>query len=169
MGVLKEFLCPAHGRFDSDVAKCPHGCDFVVDRVFHTAPGTRSAKTRATDVLLRDIAQQYGFTDMSTKNGSVMASQRKEKPAMDFSPVWGDIPKGDRQTAGGVIEKVEGSQGGAQAGANQYRVAPGTPMQTTGGEGLSFADVAKAMPQPRPELAAPAYGTAADVARTAAP
>ncbi len=169
MGAIKEFLCPAHGRFDSATAKCPHGCDLVVDRVFHTAPALKSAKTKATDTLLRGIAADYGFTDMSTRNGSVMASQRKEKPAMDFRPVWGDIPKGDRLKAGGVIEKVDGASGGAEAGARQYRVAPGAPMQTGTGESLSFSDVAASMPKPRPVLAAPAFGTSADVASTPAP
>ncbi len=169
MGAIKEFLCPAHGRFDSATAKCPHGCDLVVDRVFHTAPALKSAKTKATDTLLRGIAADYGFTDMSNRNGSVMASQRKQNSAQDFRPVWGAIPKGDILKAGGVIEKVAGSSGGAEAGAKQYRVEPGAPMQTVAGDSLSFADVAKSMPKPRPVLAAPAFGTAADIASTPAP
>lgn len=72
MGVLREFVCFGHGRFDSDEPVCPHGCT-VVERVFITAPGLTSNRTKSTDRLLEGIAKDYGLSDMNNHGGTTAA------------------------------------------------------------------------------------------------
>src|SRR6266850_1196813 len=92
MAVTKEYRCLAHGPFDAKEARCPHGCGTVV-REFRTAPGGRSSRTKAADGALEHLARRYGLSDMSNRSGSVGGSRRPARP--DFSPVWGDMPKGN--------------------------------------------------------------------------
>lgn len=82
MGVLREYRCFAHDlEFESTEAnpRCPAGCSrkFVVQE-FRTAPSIRSGGTRVADVMQRQLAQDYGLTDMrNDKDGSsVMSSTR---------------------------------------------------------------------------------------------
>lgn len=91
MPVIKEWRCLAHTTFDNSTGVCPHGCTTVV-REFRTAPGTRSSRTKVADGALEHLAKRFGLTDMSNRSGSVGGS-RRQRP--DFSPVWGDMPKGN--------------------------------------------------------------------------
>lgn len=115
MAVKREYRCLAHGPFEAYEAKCPHGCDTAIDREFRTAPGTRSPKTRATDVALERLAARFGMTDLSNRNGSVAASRKVGD--LDFSPQWQEVPKGDNLEIGRGIVPREGSAGGAAAAA----------------------------------------------------
>ena len=119
--ILKEFRCFAHGKFEGHDPVCPMGCT-TVERAFYTAPGAKSDKTRASDRALERMAQRYGLSDISaSKTGSVagdrMAKQRgfgQVGPA-DFTPRWGELPKGGTFEVGkGVVDR-EGSEGGAAA------------------------------------------------------
>jgi hypothetical protein len=122
MAVTKEWRCFAHGPFEGTEAVCPHGCSTVI-REFRTAPAGRSDKTKASDKALERMAKRYGLADISaSKTGSVagdrMAKQRGfgKIGDVDFSPRWGEIPKGGTYHAGdkAVIAR-EGSEGGADA------------------------------------------------------
>lgn len=108
----------AHGPFEGSAPTCPHGCTVAVEREFRTAPGGRSAKTKATDNALNRLAQRFGYTDISNRNGTVAGS--KKAPQYDFRPTWGELPKGDKLVVGKGIEQVAGATGGAEAAAKLY-------------------------------------------------
>lgn len=82
MAILKEFRCLAHDHpfeclMDTDgIPECPFGCDpKYVAREFRTAPGIRHGGTSATDMLTRQLAADYGMTDMrGDKDGSSVMS-----------------------------------------------------------------------------------------------
>jgi hypothetical protein len=76
VGVLRDFSCKAHGTFESKDAKpkCPHGCNSI-EPIFLKAPAVRTnGKTKRMDKTFDSLAKQFGLTDMSTRNGSVMNS-----------------------------------------------------------------------------------------------
>jgi hypothetical protein len=83
MGVLREWRCWAHDlAFEAtdDHPHCPAGCSpkFVVQE-FRTPPGIRSGGTRVLDGMARQLAADYGMTDMSNRDGqSVMSATRTE-------------------------------------------------------------------------------------------
>ena len=80
MAILKEYLCRAHGRFESraKAPRCPRGCD-TVQRAFYTAPGALSERSRGIDQNLQRIAADYGFTDMRNSYHGDMTSVGHEQ------------------------------------------------------------------------------------------
>lgn len=123
MSVIREWRCAAHGSFESPEGKCPQGCPkrFVVQE-FLTPPAIHDGTTKHTDATLRGLADSVGLTDMSNRNGSVMASQKPNPNhrGMDFSPKWVDIPHASpgwsqRQEASPVVTPQEI---GGMTGAN---------------------------------------------------
>ena len=121
MAVTKEFRCLAHGAFEGTDARCPHGCTTVI-REFRTAPGSRSAKTKASDTALERMAKRYQLSDISAKSGSVAGDRAAKMRGLgqvgpaDFTPRWMEIPKGGTYDAATkqVIAR-DGSEGGADA------------------------------------------------------
>lgn len=96
MAVIKEYLCRAHGQFESSAPspKCPVGCNSV-ERVFMTAPGVvTSGRTKNIDNTLTELASHFGLGDLSTKNGSVMSSiKESSKPdhiRASYNALYGD-------------------------------------------------------------------------------
>lgn len=96
--IMKEWRCAAHGPFDAVEQLCPYGCSarFVV-REIRTAPAIRSAGTRNTDTVNRQLAQDFNLPDLSNANGdSVMTNLRKKdwKKFQGVAPsVWaGGVP-----------------------------------------------------------------------------
>src|SRR3974377_1336938 len=84
MAVLRQFRCWAHDlEFESIDEKpaVPSGCSnrFVVLE-FRTPPNIRSGGTRIADVMQKQLAQDYGLTNMmNDKDGSsVMSRTRTE-------------------------------------------------------------------------------------------
>lgn len=83
MAVLREFRCFAHDlAFESveENPRCPSGCSnkFVVQE-FRTPVGIRSSGTRVMDEMGKQLADDYGLTDMRNTDGqSVMSSTRTE-------------------------------------------------------------------------------------------
>lgn len=146
MSIKKEFICFAHGSFEADSPVCPYGCTTAIEREFRTPIMIKSNRTRNIDRTLETLAKEYGYSDLSNAKGSVGASQKQS-----MQPVWGQVPKGDRFKEGGVIEKVDGSQGGAAAAATASRVHDGD------GAHAGFQDVAKLMPQPKPYVESPRF------------
>jgi len=80
MPVVKEWECAAHGYFDATEHRCPHGCpQEFVQRVFLTPPTIGSAKTKASDSMLRNLANDFGMTDI--RNGVEGESVASQTPA----------------------------------------------------------------------------------------
>lgn len=181
MAVVKEFRCLAHGPFDAREARCPHGCTTVL-REFRTAPGGRSARTKAADGALEHLAKRFGLSDMSNRSGSVGGS-RRQRP--DFSPVWGDMPKGNVYEVGkgerpadpkGALVTGGGATGALGAmnmtgdidRAMIEKYGPNVKKQLAK-IGMpenepSMLDVQRALPKPRPRPVGREPGKAADLA-----
>lgn len=121
MAVNREFTCLAHGPFEGTEARCPHGCTTAVAREFRTAPAVGTAKAKATDAALERLAQRFGLTDISNRNGSVAASKPPAPAGLDFTPKWLPVAAGDNFEVGKGVVSREGSAGGANATAQQYR------------------------------------------------
>lgn len=103
-GVIKEWRCKAHGVFDSvEPARCPKGCT-TVERVFLTAPGTRSDKTKHSDRTLNQLALDFGLGNIRGKPGEsarvLSHAQIKERDAQTkLQARFGAMPKGGVQAA----------------------------------------------------------------------
>jgi hypothetical protein len=82
MSVNREYRCTAHDyEFESteEHPPCPYGCSpRFVQMEFRTPPSIRHLGTRNTDILQKQLASDYGLTDMrNDKDGtSVMHSTR---------------------------------------------------------------------------------------------
>lgn len=96
MPVLKEFVCSAHGPFESFEGICPSGCSArFVTREFRTAPGIKSGKTRNTDRNLRALANDFKLPDVKCEEGmSVMDNLRRKKYQKNEQPAsaWASVP-----------------------------------------------------------------------------
>ena len=81
---LRDWICSAHGVFESSDAapKCKFGCN-TIQPIFLRAPAVRTnGRTSNIDRTLQTLAADFGLSDMSTKNGSVMNSiPNHSKPA----------------------------------------------------------------------------------------
>ena len=71
MAVVNDFHCAKHGYFESRTPKCPmKGCNEEVMVVFLQAPNLVSAKTRFTDKSTKQLAIEFGMSDIkSTREG----------------------------------------------------------------------------------------------------
>ena len=71
MAVINDYHCAVHGYFESKQAKCPmKGCHEEVMVVFLQAPNLVSAKTRFTDKSTKQLAIEFGMSDIkSTREG----------------------------------------------------------------------------------------------------
>lgn len=80
MGVTKEYMCKAHGLFETNVepARCPYGCKTIV-RYFSQAPNVGSGAARRIDAVAKAQARHMGVTDMSQAHGRSMAANAKLK------------------------------------------------------------------------------------------
>lgn len=167
MGPIKEFVCFAHGKFDSDKPVCPAGCTTSVEREFRTAPAGHSARTKAADAALERLATRFGMTDISNRSGTVAASRTPgAPPALDFTPIWKEVPKGDVLEVGRGIVSREGSTGGAEAASREY----GTGRM--GDEPYATQEVplpvGGKLPQLRPHIVANDNTSAADFSKAIA-
>lgn len=87
MAVIKEYVCKAHGPFESRKPKCPYGCSgTMVEREFRTAPAMMGM-SRVVDKALQGTADSFGLTDMRhNSNGSVLGGNQSQNP---LAPRWG--------------------------------------------------------------------------------
>lgn len=98
MAVLKEFICMAHGAFESSEEKCPHGCKgTMVSREFRTAPNTFMV-SKNMDSSLRNLSNDYNMNDIKQNtNGSYMGGQQQQP---DLAPRWSSGGLGGLQSQG---------------------------------------------------------------------
>ena len=67
MPVLKDFKCDHHGYFESRQPKCPmKGCTHEVFQVHLQAPGLVSAKTKFTDKSSKQLANEFGMSNIKS-------------------------------------------------------------------------------------------------------
>ena len=67
MPVKNDYKCPTHGYFESTKAQCPmKGCQDEVFVVFLQAPATISPKTKFTDQSTKQLAMEFGMSDIKT-------------------------------------------------------------------------------------------------------
>lgn len=84
MAVLREYRCLQHEiEFEScdDIPACPKGCTSrsVIVREFRTPFSIGSERTHTIDTVQRQLAADYGLTDMrNDRDASVMSQTRKE-------------------------------------------------------------------------------------------
>ena len=147
--VLHDYSCMAHGIFESDTGKCPHGCSqSFVQKVFLKAPGTKSDRTRGIDTTLSNLAHDFKLSDMSNRNGAVgrpdPGSAQRVQQAADmasmFTPTWGDMARG-----------VENKQAIQQALAQHHAVPDN-----------ALAQVRDSLTAPKP-LPVAAFGSSQDL------
>jgi hypothetical protein len=99
MAVLKEFRCKAHGAFEEFVKgdktpKCPRGCSpRFVTREFRTAPAIRGAATGRLDGLQKDLAHDFGLSDMKSRPDDGKSVMENLRSGTDFSTRWVGLPQ----------------------------------------------------------------------------
>jgi hypothetical protein len=69
--ILRDYKCQEHGFFEGFEPTCPQGCtDELVLQVFLKSPGFVSDKSKAADSHLRNLASEFGMSDIkSTREG----------------------------------------------------------------------------------------------------
>lgn len=71
MAVLKDYKCEKHGYFESFEAKCPmKNCNEEVFVVFLQAPGLISDSTKSNDKNIKQLAIDFGMTDVKSTRES---------------------------------------------------------------------------------------------------
>lgn len=77
--ILRDYKCQEHGFFEGFEPICPEGCtDELVLQVFLKSPGFVSDKSKAADSHLRNLANEFGMSDIkSTRPGENQAGYLK--------------------------------------------------------------------------------------------
>ena len=72
--IVKEWVCLAHGFFDSAEPLCPYGCsgEGMIERVFRTAPAIQSQGYRNMNATFAALAAEHGVTDLNQRGGDGM-------------------------------------------------------------------------------------------------
>ena len=120
--IIKEYKCPTHGYFESDVAACfVDNCEANVMRVHLTAPGIKSDRSKGIDKKAKQLAIDYGMTDIKTaregenqagyytRNNEKLPEQPREQRSGD-AVIWGGAGGMNMQsiTKGGMFKSVAG-------------------------------------------------------------
>jgi hypothetical protein len=141
--ILRDYSCMAHGIFESAKPECPQGCKGGMVSIVHLkAPGFVSVRTKGIDKTTRNLASQFGLTDMDNRGGQPvkrpdpMAEERNQKYQEwlkeKFGSTWQAVAPGGVQHADGTI--TGGSGGG---GATQTIVG----MGATGGSAVKRDEI----------------------------
>jgi len=71
MGILRDYYCDSHGIFEAWEPQCPmKHCKSEISVVHLKPVGTRSDKTKKADKTIKNLALDFGMTDIkSTKEG----------------------------------------------------------------------------------------------------
>ena len=80
--ILHDWVCLAHGNFESELGVCPYGCgEKMVRKIFLKAPAYHAGRTANIDRTLQGLADDHGLTDMNNQNGT--SSVFRHDPGMD--------------------------------------------------------------------------------------
>lgn len=88
--IIREWKCgDCSATFESsedpDNVVCPHCTAVEPERVFLTAPAIRDGNTTRKDTILKELASDYGLSDMSNKHGQPV----KQAPGGPAAPSFG--------------------------------------------------------------------------------
>jgi len=139
MAVLKEFSCKAHGPFEEMVEQdvtpeCPKGCSpRWVTREIRTAPAARNVVTGKMDGLQRDLAHDFGLSDLKVDKEGGKSVMQNLQSSQDFSPKWVDVP-------------TQMKSGWSQRGEKPAAIDVGATFGLQGGNALP----SKPLPKPTP-------------------
>jgi hypothetical protein len=117
MAALNDYVCMAHGPFESRTGVCPHGCGKkMVQLVFNKAPGMVSGRTKNIDSTLRGLAQEHGLTDMNNKGGTEAVFRpdpnfNKAQDNLQRQMMSGQTYAGDMASGENAISQVMNSGG----------------------------------------------------------
>lgn len=128
MAVVKEYVCLAHGAFESsdENPECPSGCT-TIERAFFTPPGLGSGRTKNIDATLESLAKSHNLTDLGPKamRRKALAAEKAQQQFREFCERrygglgWGDVPEGG--TFNAKTKEVKGTGPGAPAAVAQAR------------------------------------------------
>lgn len=88
--IIREWRCADCSQtFESsenpeDVV-CPHCTADEPERVFLTAPSVRDQKTTRTDTIVKELAADYGISNMTNKYGEPVKKPKDSPAAPQFS------------------------------------------------------------------------------------
>lgn len=134
MPVLKEWKCKAHGFFESFEKRCPKGCT-TVEQAFLTPVGTRSDRTKSADANLRQIALDFGLSNMaSAREGEptrIKTKQQRDAEALEVKLRHRFAPMAKGGTFNAETKKITGGNvtGGALAAMAAQGAQPTPQMQ----------------------------------------
>ena len=129
MAVLHDYNCLAHGIFEGFEAVCPHGCKGPgFGSVVHLkAPGIGTQRTKNLDAITRNLANQFGLTDMDNRGGQPvkrpdpMAAKRAEEYqewiTQKFGSTWQSV------APGGVMQADKTVKGGSEGSGALQSIA----------------------------------------------
>lgn len=114
--IIREYRCnDCSTCFESsdDDPVCPQCSSDEQERVFLTAPAIRDGNTTRKDTILKELASDYGLSDMSNKHGQPV----KQAPSGANAPAFGNNPQMLQrlQSLGGAGDNFSGV-GAALAG-----------------------------------------------------
>ena len=123
MAVLKDYKCDKHGYFESRAPKCPmKGCESEVMVVFLQAPGLKSDKTKATDKNAKQLAMDFGMTNIKT-------AREGENQSGYFTRNNANTPEPQREGRPG-----DAAIWGGQGGMNMDSILKGNMFKSVAGE-----------------------------------
>jgi len=93
MTIKKEWMCMAHGPFESAKAVCPKGCTTVERRFFTPQSISTSGRTKNIDRTLEQLAKDYKLTDINNQNGT-SAVKRPQPQAVNQMQQLNDAIQG---------------------------------------------------------------------------
>lgn len=84
--IIREFLCHDCGQtFESsdpvEEVACPHCSAGEPERVFLTPPAIRSSDTTRKDTIVKELAADYGLSNVSNKYGEAVKRAKTDTPA----------------------------------------------------------------------------------------
>lgn len=114
MSIKKEWMCMAHGAFESAKPQCPRGCTTVERRFFTPTSIKTTDRTRNIDKTLETLAKDYGLSDINNQNGTsavkrpnssavnqmeAMNDAIKQRFGVGMGGGWGGMPDGGATAA----------------------------------------------------------------------
>lgn len=134
MAVTHDYKCAEHGYFEARKPVCPEGCTHNVMLVFLQAPGTISSKTKNTDKTAKQLAVDFGMTDIkTTKEGENQAGYFKRKNTTPDTEVHSqNIPAREPRPGDAAV------WGGGFQGLNMKSVLSGRAARSIHGESVGM-------------------------------
>ena len=154
MGVRHDYVCKAHGEFESeqDKPRCPKGCASVL-RIFNKAPGILSNTSRNRDALARLQAQHMGLSDMSNRHGRTVAENQRIDNWAEFRQ------QAEADQTGESLKRSQWAKSTEGVGSFTAKAKAVDNMVRNMGFDVStpVAEVKPTMKGPKPKLVAPDY------------